>query len=79
MKPYLKTWQYEAGQYIATSLAAIGVLFNNAQVIYCFPIWVASNLICFGYHYKSGLRGLMIRDLIFIVLAVVGWIQWSYK
>ena len=79
MKSYVKKWHYEAGQYAATVLAVIGVLFNNAQMIYCFPLWLVSNVICFWYHYKSGLRGLMIRDLIFIFLAVVGWIQWSYK
>ena len=76
-EPCIKKWQYESGQYLATALVIIGVLFNNAQVIWCFPLWIISNAICFYYHKKSNLRGLMLRDLIFIVLAIAGWIQWS--
>ena len=66
------------GQMAATVLSVAGVLLNNGQNRWCFPLWLVSNAICFGYHWRARLFGLAVRDVIFLVLAVAGWIQWSY-
>lgn len=69
---------HQAGQWIATALAVVGVLLNNAQIRYCFLLWIGSNILTAHYHYKTKLWGLLCRDVIFTILAVAGWIQWSY-
>ena len=73
-------FQYlDVGQLTATVLAVTGVLFNNAMIIWCFPLWIVSNLLCLKYHCQTKLYGLAVRDVIFIGLAIAGWIQWSMK
>jgi nicotinamide riboside transporter PnuC len=62
---------------IATALAITGVVLNNSMMIWCFPIWFLSNGITAWIHYKKRVRSLLVRDLVFMALAVAGWVQWS--
>ncbi len=72
----MKKW-IDYGQILATVFSVAGVVLNNYQCRWCFPLWLVSNAICFGYHWRARLIGLAVRDGIFIALAVAGWIQWS--
>lgn len=62
---------------IATVYAVTGVVLNNRKDIRCFAIWGVSNILCAMIHYRSGLWGLLVRDLIFLGLAYAGWSIWS--
>jgi nicotinamide riboside transporter PnuC len=62
---------------IATVAAVIGVLMNNAKLIWCFPLWICSNGITLYLHVRKRIFSLAIRDAIFLVLAVIGWIMWA--
>lgn len=64
---------------IATLLAIIGVLLNNRKMIVCFYLWLASNAITAGIHYNAEIYSLLIRDLIFLILAVEGIYKWKKK
>ncbi len=64
-------------QAAATVLAVVGVLLNNSKIIWCFPIWIVSNQICLYFHLRSGLGWLAVRDIIFTLLGIAGWYQWS--
>jgi nicotinamide riboside transporter PnuC len=74
-----KLWDYSffIGQLSLTALAVTGMLFNNAQSLWCFPIWIVANLINIYYHAITKLYGLIIKDILFTLLAFVGWWQWS--
>ena len=72
-----RRWMFQAGQWVATALAITGVLLNNAQRRWCFPLWVVSNAITLGYHVRARLWGLACRDCVFLVLAVIGWFMWG--
>lgn len=61
----------------ATVLAVIGVVLNNRRMISCFYIWLVSNAISAVIHGSCGIYSLAARDMIFMVLAVEGWIRWS--
>jgi len=61
---------------IAMVLAVAGVLANNRRMICCFYIWCVSNVISAAIHYQLGSMSLMIRDLVFIVLAIEGIYKW---
>ena len=71
--------------YIATLLAVAGVIFNNYRSRWCFLFWVISNLICLRIHLAAHRRGakdmlaMVARDIIFIILAVHGYLAWSGK
>lgn len=62
---------------IATAVAVLGVLANNARMIWCFPCWVASNTMTLYLHARGGMWSLAVRDAIFLLLAVAGWWQWA--
>ena len=64
---------------ICGALAVTGVLLNNRRLIWCFPVWLVSNTISAGLHLHAGLWSLAIRDAVFLVLAVEGWIKWGRK
>jgi len=61
----------------ATVIAVAGVLLNNARVIWCFPCWMVSNGLTLYLHLRARMFSLALRDLVFGVLAVVGWAMWS--
>lgn len=61
---------------IATILAVSGVVLNNRKLSGCFYLWIISNGISALLHYDAGLFSLLIRDLLFTVLAVEGIFRW---
>ena len=62
---------------LATVLAVIGVLANNRQLRWCFLIWFISNVLSAGIHAHALIWSLFIRDIVFVVLAIEGWIRWG--
>jgi nicotinamide riboside transporter PnuC len=61
-------------------IAAIGgVLCNNRRLIVCFPIFLFSNFLSFIVHHQTAVNSLMVRDAVFFVLAIHGWVAWSKK
>ena len=63
---------------IAMVLSVAGVLLNNAKFWPCFIVWIASNALSAYIHKRMSLRSLMVRDLIFLALAIIGLWQWTH-
>jgi len=61
---------------IATVIAVAGVMLNNARIIWCFPVWMASNGLTLYLHVRRRMWSLAARDSIFLGLAVAGWWMW---
>jgi len=61
----------------ATVIAVLGVILNNSRLIWCFPLWIVSNSLTAWIHYRTQIWSLLLRDLIFLALAVWGWWLWS--
>jgi nicotinamide riboside transporter PnuC len=64
---------------IATVLAVGGCILNNRRRRVCFIAWMVSNCICVWLHFDAGLWSLMVRDVIFSILAVEGWFLWNKR
>lgn len=64
---------------IATILAVVGVVFNNRKLRWCFLLWMASNSLTLGIHAHAAILSLVVRDAIFLILAVEGWIKWGRR
>ena len=64
---------------IGTIAAIIGVILNNRLRIECFYIRIISNALFAGIHLSAGIYSLLIRDLIFILLAIEGIHKWTKK
>jgi nicotinamide riboside transporter PnuC len=65
--------------FIAMILSVVGVLANNRKMKICFILWIISNVLTGFIHQYDHLYSLAVRDAIFTVLAVEGWIRWSGK
>jgi nicotinamide riboside transporter PnuC len=61
----------------STVIAIAGVCMNNRRLRWCFALWWISNLMTLAIHAHAGIWSLALRDLIFFVLAVEGWILWK--
>ena len=57
--------------------AIVGVVLNNHRIRYCFVLWFFTNAATAGLHVNAGLWPLVARDVVFLVLAVHGWLKWS--
>ena len=64
---------------LALILSLLGVILNNRRFRVCFLIWLMSNTLCAIIHASTCVWSLMIRDLIFLVLAIEGWFKWRKK
>ena len=64
---------------IATLIAIGGVILNNRRLRLCFVCWLFSNALTLAIHAHAGIWSLAVRDLVFLVLAVEGWILWKKK
>jgi hypothetical protein len=63
--------------WVVLCLAVAGTVLNNAKLWPCFLFYLASNGISAYIHHRSGPRSLMVRDLIFFILAGMGLWQWT--
>lgn len=58
-------------------LAIIGVVGNNHRLRWCFLAFIVSNPIAMVIHTVRGPLPYAVRDLVFLCLAVHGWIRWG--
>ena len=64
---------------ISGILAIIGVLANNRRLRWCFIVWMVSNAMSLVIHFDAGIWSLVVRDAVFLILAVEGWFKWGRK
>ena len=57
-------------------LAVVGVILNNRKYRWCFLLWMASNILSCVIHLSLGPWSLVVRDMVFLCLAVEGWFLW---
>jgi len=67
----------EAIGWVTTVLAVSGVVLNNRMDRRCFWLWMISNAISGGLHAEAGMTALMVRDAVFLALAVHGYRSWG--
>ena len=65
--------------FAATVLAVAGVVLNNRKYIACFYFWLVSNWLSAMVHWQSGIYSLLVRDAIFMLLALEGIYQWRRR
>jgi len=63
----------------ATVLAVAGVITNNRKIRVCFVLWMFSNAMTGFIHAEAHIWSLLLRDTIFFILAIEGWIKWGRK
>ena len=61
---------------ISMTVAVTGVVLNNRKCRWCFVLWIVSNSLSAVIHIHTGPWSLVMRDVIFLFLAVEGMILW---
>lgn len=64
---------------VSGSLAVAGAVMNNRKMRVCFVVWAISNSLSVLVHVAYGTWSLAARDVVFLGLAVHGFILWRKK
>ena len=64
---------------VALALGVLGVLLNNRKLRACFIVWMISNALSAGIHISSEIWSLFLRDAVFFILSIEGWLKWGKK
>lgn len=62
---------------VVTVLAVAGAVLNNHRRRECFMIWLVSNGLSLACHVMLAAWSLAVRDGVFWLLAVHGWVRWG--
>lgn len=66
-------------QWLAMFLALLGMVFNNHKKRVCFVIWFAGSILGIILYIDTELWGLVVRDIIYLVLFIHGYLLWGRK
>jgi len=72
MRIFLKRW---AGS-IAVGLTIAGIVLNGWRSIYCWPVWILSNLAWADYSLRRKQWPVFLLQIIVTVFDIYGWRQW---
>lgn len=63
--------------WIAMILSVLGIVLNAKKNMWCWPIWILSNICWLIYFLGKGEYPVIILNVIFGIVNTYGWIQWS--
>ena len=63
--------------WIATAISIIGILLNAKKNIWCWPVWLVSNVLWITYFIILTNPQSITLWVVFALFNVYGWIQWS--
>ena len=64
-------------EWIALILSLVGILLNAAKIIYCWPVWLLSDIAWGIYARKKKLSALFYLQFLFGLANIWGWWMWS--
>lgn len=64
---------------IGLVFAVTGVVLNNRKLRICFVFFLLSNSLSLFVHSQSHIWSLLVRDGVFIILAIEGWFKWRKR
>lgn len=64
---------------IGTILSILGIYFNAKKIIYCWHIWILSNIFWIIYSIQTNQIPALIMWVVFIFSNIYGYIQWRKK
>lgn len=64
---------------LALILGVLGAVLNNRKLRVCFIVWVVANILSACVHIGVGVWSLLLRDIVFFVLAIEGFVRWRKK
>jgi nicotinamide mononucleotide transporter len=64
--------------WIATVISIVGIILNAKKIIYCWPVWVVSNILWIIYFASLDMIPSVVLWIVFTIFNIYGWRQW-YK
>jgi len=62
--------------WIASIFSLLGTLLNAFQIIWCWPVWIAGNILWIYWSYKKREYSQLILWLVFEASNCFGWYKW---
>ena len=63
--------------WIATILSITGIVLNAKKIIYCWPIWLVSNILWIIYNIQLKELSPIVLWVVFFMFNIYGWIEWN--
>ena len=64
-------------EWVAFGLSTAGIILNAKKIIYCWPLWIAANIIWFCSAVPKNEFALASLWVVFIVFNLYGWVEWA--
>lgn len=65
--------------WVAAFFSVLGVYFNAKKIIWCWPIWIASNSFWIYAGWQQGMWALVLMETVFTIANIFGWREWRKK
>lgn len=71
--------QWAPAQGMALALSLAGIILNAQKIIWCWPVWLASNILWIIHFlpHKKSQWGAITLNLVFFAFNVLGWVLWT--
>jgi nicotinamide mononucleotide transporter len=63
--------------WLATLISVIGIVLNAKKIIYCWPIWLLSNVLWITYFVVLKNYPSIVLWIMFSIFNVYGWLEWN--
>ena len=63
--------------WVAVALAVLGLILNAQKILYCWPIFILSNVIFFIYFLQKKEYSLIFLTFVYFCVNIYGWYAWS--
>jgi len=63
--------------WIATIISIIGIILNAKKIIYCWPVWLLSNILWITYFSVLKNGPSIVLWIVFSIFNIYGWIKWK--
>lgn len=63
--------------WIAVSLSILGIILNARKNVWCWAVWILSNIFWLAYEIPKGEIPSIILWVVFLVMNSYGWYSWK--
>jgi nicotinamide mononucleotide transporter len=63
--------------WFASAISLMGIILNASKIIWCWPIWILSNIFWIYWAYKKREWALFSLWIVFSIFNMYGWYMWA--
>ena len=72
----MNTKKFKHLDWIGFALTMLGIYFNANKIIWCWPIWLGSNVFWTAHFAPRKERAAIMMNIGLVIFSIYGWYQW---